>query len=597
MNFSPRGRAPVQRCPRWQRLSLVIVTAFLGLLLWTTCARADGGPGQPLPAGTTAGTCQAWVAVNDPAFGMPPEGNAFGSEEGFELTTFGGQLYVGMEADNAYGARIWRTRPGVCVAMGQGDWEEVAAVGDDPFGNATRQDGIRQDDHIDSLEAFRGRLFASTANGGHTEQGTMVYASPTGAPNTWTPVISAGFGYTENTNFKDMQVFGDWLCGGTQNWTTGAQVWCTRDGGHWVQKNHGGFGAGGDDAAVVEVWSGHVYAGALYFGAQQPVAAQSDSWLDDHGMLYRTFDLDVAQPTWQRVYAGAAGSFRIDILGDLDGYLYIARRTVSETASAGMEILRSATGDPGTWVQVSPPGMDGNPDNDGTVVDGAAVYNGALYVAVHNSDRGVTVWRTTGTEQLDGYVDWSQVGGYGLDHGANVYAELAAFNGYLYAWTSNYITGQRVLRTACPIVAVAQPSRRSGAAERLDFPGLGAAITVTAGTVGEVVASLYPLANLFPPAGRLRVARTYTFATSSAGGFTADLALTYDPDEVATYHLVPDSLHLARWDGSGWAPCASGSVHDPDTLRITCRGVTDLSYWAVVGTRRRLFLPLVLLSG
>lgn len=562
---------------------------MLGVFLWTTCARADGGPGEPLPPGTSAGPCQPWALVNDPAFGMPTGDNAFSSEEGFELITFDGQLYVGMEADNAYGARVWRTRPGIYVATDQADWQEVVAVGIDPFGNPTKQDGIRQDDHIDSLAAFRGLLYASTANGGYTEQGSMIYASPDGAPNTWTPVISAGFGYTQNTNFKDMQVFGDWLCGGTQNWTTGAQVWCTREGVTWTQKNHGGFGVDGDDPALVEIWSGHVYSGALYFGAQHAAPAMTGRQSHDQGILYRTTDLAPAQPSWQRVYAGMAGSYRIDILGDLDGYLYVAERTTD-----GVEILRSPTGDLGTWVQVSASGMNGDPDNAGTVVDGADVYNGALYLTVNNHVRGVMVWRTTGTAQPDGHVDWEQVGGYGLDHGMNVYAELRSFNGYLYAWTSNYISGQQVLRTACPIVAMGDPAGRTEAAGRLDFPGIGAAITVTSGTVEGVVGHLYPRANLHPStADHHPVVRTYTFTAASTGDVVADLTLSYDLEEVATYHLEPASLYLARWDGARWAPCASGSVQDLDTRTITCHGVTDLATWAVVGMRHRLFLPLV----
>lgn len=562
-----------------------VVVCFL---LWRAAALADGGPGEPLPPGTTAGPCLPWTLVNDPAFGMLTHGDAYSSEEGFELTTFRGQLYVGMEADNVHGARIWRTRPGVRVAMGQDDWEEVAAVGDDPFGNPTKQDGIRQDDHIDSLEPFHGTLYASTANGGHTQQGAMIYASATGARNTWTPVISAGFGYTQNTNFKDMQVFDGWLCGGTQNWQTGAQIWCTQDGLTWVQKNHGGFGCECDNPEVVEVWSGHVYAGALYFGAQQPDPAQSGSWLDDNSVLYRTFDLDGALPDWQRVYTGGVGSFRVDVLGDLGGYLYIARRT-----GAGIKILRSATGDPGTWTQVSPSGINGNPHNAGTVVDGAVVYNGALYVTVNNSVDGVTVWRTTGTvTPPDTYVDWTRIGGYGLGHGDNVYAELTVFNGYLYAWTSNYVTGQQVLRTACPVVASA--AMEDG---QLALSGVGAAITVTAGTVERGVASLYPMADLFPAASdQLQVARTYTFSLTAPGSYVVDLSLAYDPRELAAYAIAPASLHLARWDGARWAPCASGSVLDPNAQTITCQGVSDLSTWAVVGWRHRLFLPLVMLA-
>ncbi len=41
---------------------------------------------------------------------------------------------------------------------------------------------------------------------------------------------------------------------------------------------------------------------------------------------------------------------------------------------------------------------------------------------------------------------WEQVGGGGLGDRNTMYAELIPFNGDLYAWTSNYITGQEVRR-------------------------------------------------------------------------------------------------------------------------------------------------------
>jgi hypothetical protein len=178
-----------------------------------------------------------------------------------------------------------------------------------------------------------------------------------------------------------------------------------------------------------------------------------------------------------------------------------------------------------------------------------------------------------------------------LDNGENRYAELASFNGYLYAWTSNFATGQQVLRTACPIVEIAAASEGT---KTLDFPGIGAAITLTVGSSSTVMANLYPGANLYPPAAPgLRVVRTYTFTSLTADTFAEDLALTYDPDVVALYRVTPASLYLARWDGRVWMPCAAGTIHDPARRTLICRGITDLGVWGVVGMRLRLFLPLV----
>jgi len=414
--------------------------------------------GTQTAASQAPAVCSAWTQVNDNAFGIPsnfdssgnpiipPPARPYASEEGFETQVYKDQLYVGMEADNKFGARLWRTRSGVSVPTSQADWEEVAANSQGcPFGDCQRQENppagsglyLLQNDHIDSLAEFNGYLYASTANGGDTTQGTMLYRSPTGDSGSWQQVINPGFGDVNNTNFKDMQVFQGQLCGGTINAATGAQVWCSADGNNWIQKNHGGFGPTQDIKTTSEIWSGYVYENNLYFGAYST---------GDVAKLYRTAQITPTLPQWNEVYSGVPQSHRVDILGALDDYLYIA--TYSDQ---GILIYRSPSGDPGTWVQVNQPGMDQNPQNYRTVVDGATFYNGALYVAVSNEQTGLEVWRTAGLLQDGGpLVDWVQVGTNGLGDPNNVHSELIPFNSHLYAWTSNYVSGQEVRRANCP---------------------------------------------------------------------------------------------------------------------------------------------------
>jgi hypothetical protein len=551
-------------------LCLALTAAWLALALCHAAIRAN----DSLPPDTFAAPCADWVQVNDDAFGMDTGGDSnYSSEEGFEVVVFDGQLYVGMEADNDYGARIWRTKSGVRVADAQADWEEVAADGEGlPFGNTP----VIQNDHIDSLVVFESALYASTANGGNSTYGTLVYSSATGAPNSWTQVISAGFGDVHNTNFKDMQVFQGRLCGGTQNKQTGAQVWCTHEGATWGQKNHGGFGATVNDTRTVEIWSGYVYSAALYFGAQ----TKDDGGGGDRGTLYRTTDLAPAQPTWTRLFTGAVGSRRVDILGDLDGYLYIA----TDGEGAGIHIYRSAAGDAGTWSQVNTAGMDGDANNAGAVVDGAAIYNGALYVAVTNLATGVEVWRTTGVTQSGGLVDWAQVGANGLGDADNGYSELIPFNGYLYAWTSNYATGQQVRRTSCPIGqrrVITDPGAYA-------FPGVGATLTLTASSLEAITVSVLPGAYPTARPSDRALPRTYRITAAPATAtFTADLALVYDPAELAAVGVASDTLLLARWDdrdGGAWAPCSAGQrARNPAAHTVTCREVTTFSTWIIAG--------------
>jgi len=567
----------------------------LVVLLSASNSPASANP----PAGAYPGPCATWAQVNDDAFGIPsnfdshgdpiepPPAQPYSSEEGFEVMVFNGRLYVGMEADNKFGARLWRTKAGVTIPGSQADWEEVIADANGcPFGNCTSQETtvpgvfLLQNDHIDSLAQFDGYLYASTANGGSTTQGTQAWRSPTGDWGTWTQVNPDGFGDLENTNFKDMQVFQGWLCGGTQNWDSvhrddpawdpGTQAWCTADGTTWQQKNANGFG----DGANIEVWSGYVYDSALYFGVQN-YGANRDSGTDDVATLFRTTDLAGA-PAWAEVYHGDPGSRRVDILGDLNGYLYISVRS-----PGGVVILRSATGDWGTWSQVNVAGMDGDPDNFEAVVDSAAVYNGALYVGVANVNTGFEVWRTTGNLQGGPLVDWTQVGGSGLGDANNYYTELIPFNGYLYAWTSNYVTGQQVLRSKCPICQ----SRAIAGTGAYTFDGVGAEVAFTQENLDSLEVCVYPDAvHEEPMGGDWPVQRHYEITPSPADGtFTADLSLSYTGNELATATArVETTTFLQRWAGSAWEPCPAGQrARDTAANSATCAGVIAFSPWAI----------------
>lgn len=387
--------------------------------------------------------CTPWKQVNEDAFGLGPGSDSeYSNEEGFETLEFKGQLYLGMEADNASGARLWRTKPNVIVPQGQSDWEEVAA---DEQGHPFGVPDAIQNDHIDSLMAFNGDLYASTANRSGNPSGIRIFRSATGNRGSWQDVLEiygSGFGDRDNENLKDMQVFQGELCGGTWNLETGAQVWCSPDGLEWSQRNTGGFGAQTDNPSNARIWSGGVFDGGLYFGVQNN-ASDTNTTSDDVAKLYRSTDIKNSQ--WLEVFQGEPGSRKVDILGHLNGHLYI-----STESNAGMLIFRSPNGDPQSWEQVNLPGM-GNPHNEGTVVDGATMYSGALYVSLTNWNSGVEVWRTVGIrKEAGGIVDWNRVSETGFGDANNTRAQLVTFNDQLYAWTSNFVSGQQVLGTTCP---------------------------------------------------------------------------------------------------------------------------------------------------
>jgi hypothetical protein len=535
------------------RLGFVWGCSLLLLSLWVG---TTGAHAAPLPPDTFAGPCSAWTPVNDGAFGMGTGNDGdYSSEEGFEVIVFAGRLYVGMEADNAYGARLWRTQAGIRVPTGQADWEEVIADEEgNPFGNPN----LAQNDHIDSLAVFQGVLYASTANRGTTKHGTLIYSSTTGDAGPWTQVITPGFGDVNNVNFKDMVEFQGWLCGGTQNGQTGAQVWCTQDGAQWVQKNTGGFG---NSANFLSASTG-IFNDGLYVGVVNESAG---------GSVWRTTDL----VTWTQVFTSTAHP-RVEIAGAFDGRLYIAAGAYDGRYGGGpLRLYRSATGDPDSWEEVGQ-AVGANPNNTRTIVDGATVYNGALYLATMNAIDGAEVWRTTNG------VTWTQQNASGFGYTETFAAQLVTFNGYLYAWTSNYTTGQRVYRTGCPICQ----TRVITGAGRLDFAGVGASITLTAGRPESMTVCVRPEA---PPTAQTTAppaARAYHLtATPATATFTADLTLHYTPEELAASGIVTEtSVYLARWTGSAWEACpAEDRARDLAAAAVTCRAVTEFSTWAIAG--------------
>ena|GEM_PF-1116895 len=559
-----RGYVMKPRIVIWMGVTL----AGLALaLIWIEGIAVAAGSSAPavlsrayLPAVATAGECVPWLPVNDPAFSLGTGADSdYTAEEGFEVLVAGERLYVGMEADNSLGARLWRTRSGVVVPQDQSDWEEVAADGNGlPFGVAH----TAQADHIDSLAEFDGAIYASLANRTGTISGTLVFRSPSGASGSWTQVIAPGFGSLENGNFKDMLVFNTggaaWLCGGTANEKDGAQVWCTQDGFLWQQKNASGFG----DPANELITSLEVFQGALYAGLTNRQA----------GTLWRSSDL----LTWTQVYT-ATNRPSVSLAGGFNGQMYIAEGALDGRlpGDPALRVLRSPSGDPNTWSEVGS-AIRADLNNTRTIVDGAALYNTGLYLSTMNNDTGVEIWRTT-----DG-ANWQQVNPDGFGNSSTFAAELVPFNGYLYAWASDYALGQRVYRSNCPLVETQAISGNG----LYNFTSVGAQIDFLDASLDQVQVQVSP--GAFPTAQTesLPVQRFYKLLASPAvADFTADLTLSYAQGEFDASDIGDEgTTFLTRWDGSQWIDCPVESTRrDPLLNTVTCHGVNAFSVWAIGG--------------
>ncbi len=244
-----------------------------------------------------------------------------------------------------------------------------------------------------------------------------------------------------------------------------------------------------------------------------------------------------------------------------------------------MVILRSAHGGTGTWVPVNIAGMNNNHNNSGTVVDGATIYNGMLYCAMTNSVEGAQVWRTDGIGQA-GMLQWTQVGPSGLGHTDNRTAELIPWNGYLYAWTSNYVSGQEVRRTSCSICQ-AQVIDGLG---RYDFAAVGTTLTFTAEALDVVTICVKPdLMPVQPHSGSVMSRTIELIITPQEGSFKADIALTYEPQEIDPAAANSTTLYLRNWIGDAWVTACAGD-HTGTTRTILCREIGRAAPWIVSGT-------------
>jgi hypothetical protein len=525
------------------------------------------------------GSCWPWVQVNEGAFqlrgGLDQNGNIlnppplfpYESQEAYETLVFKGQLYLGMEANDYFGARLWRTRKGVTVPHSQADWEEVIADAQgNPFGVAN----TAQNDHIDSLADFKGFIYASTANRGEP-QGVRVFRSSSGDSGTWQDVLTsngAGFGDLHNENFKAMREYDGWLCGGTTNAEKGAQVWCTQNGENWVQKNTSGFGIGSPDPFNREVWTEAVFNQKFYVGVVD-VGEDASNHASYSVRLYRTSSLE-RMPVWSEIFSGTRGQYLITLLGSWNGSLYMAI-----SGPGGVRIYRSDSGESGTWTQSNQVGMDGEAGNFGVVVDGATVYQGALYVAITN-DEGLRLWRTLPVQKPGGN-EWEQVSKGGLTDRSNIYSELTTFNGYLYAWTTNYKYGQEVLQTAC------------GVCQNVEVHGIGAysfadldlKVNLHSGKLVGLEACVYPGAywTALPESGA-DLRPVWVFKPFPFGAmFNADWSVSLEPANLADSEVK--STQLASWTGRGWKSCV-GSSNPSNDKRLQCSKLNRASTWTIL---------------
>jgi hypothetical protein len=134
--------------------------------------------------------------------------------------------------------------------------------------------------------------------------------------------------------------------------------------------------------------------------------------------------------TWENVSGVIAATTNIRAITTWNNKLYVA---ASAPAGAGAVVYESA--DPKTqgWTQVSLPGF-GNKDN--SEIYDLAVFNGSLYASTINLNTGFEVWKTDGVLADNKYV-WTPVIQKGFGDSWNQYGmSMTTFKDYLYVGTA-----------------------------------------------------------------------------------------------------------------------------------------------------------------
>jgi hypothetical protein len=202
-----------------------------------------------------------------------------------------------------------------------------------------------------------------------------------GTPDKWTRVPFSTDD-SPNTGVTSMVVFKGNLYAASQDFVNGMRIWRMGKRGAWTQVSEAGFG----DPMLSTPEDMIVFKGMLY-------ATAGDWWQRTVSQLWRTPD----GYHWEAVTTDGFGESDIYLFHRYVIYkdmLYVGagRRWVDENTPVGLQIWRSATGAPGTWVKVVDDGMG---DSMALDISSFCEFKGALYAAVQTDwIHPSRIWRT-----------------------------------------------------------------------------------------------------------------------------------------------------------------------------------------------------------
>ncbi|MDW8395821.1 MAG: PKD domain-containing protein [Anaerolineae bacterium] len=295
---------------------------------------------------------------------------------------------------------------------------------------------------VSTLASIGDHLYAGTwSNANRAELWRM------DANGNWSRIISAGLNISSNIGVNHVITYGGRLYVSFFNQNPpgqrqgyGAQIWRSADAITWQQVVSSGFGTPTNG----EIFYMTVYSDAIY--------AVTWSYTDTHGAeIWRSATGDVG--SWTQVSSNGFGdwcNFGVTVMQPVGGQLYAGTRSyIGGACASGADLWRY---DGVSWSPVVTDGFG----YSGTYEIGAlAEFQGYLYAGVGRFDLstnqypGGEVWRChIATTGCDAPADWTRVVTNGLNTPNNISVSLLEPAGaYLYAVAYNFQEGLSVWRT------------------------------------------------------------------------------------------------------------------------------------------------------
>lgn len=350
-----------------------------------------------------------WMRVSPNGFGLSD--NFIGAVTAMEV--FSGSLYAGPTSAMT-GTMIFRSEDGV-------NWQPVSAPG---FGLPIPElYGPNYWYYIWDLTTFHDQLYAAVGIVNGNYYGGMIVR--TGDGETWEPVVTDSFGYTDTQGVNILEIFSDTLYAGTADMIHGAQIWrsSTGDAGDWENVTPDNL------AQPAQYYSNdfQVYHGKLFMTTGvYTTSGESQLWFTEDGVIWDDGPMEMF--TCEPNCSGG----NLEVFSDT---LYMG---VWNMVTGG-ELWRTTNGI--TWTLAT---STGDPNLVGT--DPVGVFDGYMYLGSQDYGTGIGhLWRTTDGVNLE----IASLPGFDRKSGAAVFPNGSAiFNGHFYIGKYNWEIGGSIWRDA-----------------------------------------------------------------------------------------------------------------------------------------------------